>query len=319
MNRVAQLQCMLLDMMDMLDKDTPRDETLSWERLHMASSARIAWLLALERGADPELCAATAAVHDFGRIVSGLQENHAEAGYVPVQGFLQYTGLFTEDEIAVIALAVRNHSSKTEVGTDIEEIVKDADVIDCYQYGLPFDRPEKKARYEAWMAGQGKSPTGSYEIAELTSANRGSVDRHIRDEWGGPMIVTLGNLYDSSKLPGYAAVRDNEVVGAVLYRPNNGDCEIAVLYSLIDDQGIGTSLMNRAVEAACELGTRRVWLVTTNDNTRAIRYYQKYGFSLKAVHIGALNVTRELKKGLPERGIDDIPLLHEFEFELYLR
>ncbi len=42
MNRVAQLQCMLLDMIDMLDKDAPRDETLSWERLHMASSARIA-------------------------------------------------------------------------------------------------------------------------------------------------------------------------------------------------------------------------------------------------------------------------------------
>lgn len=152
MNRVAQLQCMLLDMMDMLDKDAPWDETLSWERLHMASSARIAWLLALERGADPELCAAAAAVHDFGRIVTGLQENHAEAGYEPVQGFLRYSGLFTEDEIAVISEAVKNHSRKTEAGALIEEIVKDADVIDCYQYGLPFDRPEKKERYEAWLA-----------------------------------------------------------------------------------------------------------------------------------------------------------------------
>lgn len=154
MNRVAQLQCMLLDMIDMLDKDTPRDETLSWERLHMASSARIAWLLALERGTDPELSAAAAAVHDFGRIVTGLQEKHAEAGYIPVQGFLQYSGLFNKDEIAVIADAVKNHSRKTEIGTAIEEIVKDADVIDCYQYGLPFDRPEKQERYEAWITGR---------------------------------------------------------------------------------------------------------------------------------------------------------------------
>jgi uncharacterized protein len=121
----------------------------------MASSARIAWILALERGADPELCAAAAAVHDFGRIVTGSQENHAEAGYIPVQGFLKYSGLFTEDEITVIADAVKNHSSKTVVGTDTEEIVKDADVIDCYQYGLPFDRPEKEARYKAWLAGRG--------------------------------------------------------------------------------------------------------------------------------------------------------------------
>ena len=47
-------------------------------------------------------------------------------------------------------LAVKNHSSKTVLGTPIEEIVKDADVIDCYQYGLPFDRPEKRSRYERW-------------------------------------------------------------------------------------------------------------------------------------------------------------------------
>lgn len=32
-------------------------------------------------------------------------------------------------------------------------------------------------------------------------------------------------------------------------------------------------------------------------NTHAIRYYQKYGFSLKAVHIGALEVYQKTKKG----------------------
>lgn len=156
MNRVMQLQSALLKMIDMLDKDAQRDETLEWERMHMASSARLAWLLALERGVDPELCAAAAAVHDFGRIVTGCQEDHAEAGFIPVQGFLQYIELFTEEEIALIASAVKNHSRKTEVGSPIEEIVKDADVIDCYQYGLPFDRPEKKSRYEVWLAGRNK-------------------------------------------------------------------------------------------------------------------------------------------------------------------
>lgn len=318
MNRVAQLQCTLLDMMDMLDKDAPRDETLSWERLHMASSARIAWLLALERGTDPELCSAAAAVHDFGRIVTGLQENHAEAGYEPVQGFLRYSGLFNEDEIAAIATAVKNHSRKAETGSPLEEIVKDADVIDCYQYGLPFDRPEKETRYRAWLTGRIKSQACVYEIVGLTSENRNNVDRHIRDEWAGPSIVSLGNLYDSSKLPGFAAIRGREAVGAVLYRLSGDECEIAVIYSLLEGQGVATALMNRAVETARDLGCRRVWLVTTNDNTHAIRFYQMYGFSLKTVHIGALDVTRSLKPGLPERGIDDIPIAHEFEFELLI-
>jgi uncharacterized protein len=152
MNRVYKLQTKLLKLIRSQDKSRKRDEPLKWEILHSASCARLAFVLAVERGADLELCAAAAAVHDFGRIVTGSQKNHAEAGYLPVQDFLRGAELFTDDEIAVIALAVKNHSAKTVVGTAIEEIVKDADVIDCFQYGMPFDRPEKKERYDAWLA-----------------------------------------------------------------------------------------------------------------------------------------------------------------------
>ena len=130
MNRLYQLEQKLDAVICAQEgKFSERDETLDWERLHMASSARIAWILALKRGADPELSACAACVHDFGRILTGKQAGHAE-----------------ED----IACAVKNHSRKTEAGTTIEEIVKDADVIDCYQYGMPFDRPEKEVRYLKW-------------------------------------------------------------------------------------------------------------------------------------------------------------------------
>ena len=132
-----------------------RDETLEWESIHMASSARCAWMLAMERGVDPELAACAAAVHDVGRILTGKQKGHAEAGYEPVKVFLRETEKFTEEEIEMIATAVKNHSLKTETGTPIEEIVKDADVIDCYQLGLPFDRPEKEQRYNQWRERHG--------------------------------------------------------------------------------------------------------------------------------------------------------------------
>lgn len=158
MNRLLQLQVNLLQVINEQEGNPiKRDETLDWERLHMASSARCAWLLALERGADPELAACAAAVHDYGRILTGRQKGHAEAGYEPVKVFLKKTELFTEGEIEIIAGAVKNHSLKTETGTMIEEIVKDADVIDCYQYGCPFDRPEKKVRYEEWEKQHGIS------------------------------------------------------------------------------------------------------------------------------------------------------------------
>lgn len=129
-----------------------RDETLDWERMHMASSARLAYLMAQERGVDPDLAACAAAIHDIGRVLTGRQAGHAEAGEEPARAFLRETGLFSAQEIELLAAAVRNHSKKSEVGHPIEEIVKDSDVVDCYQYGLPFAREEQRARYQAWLA-----------------------------------------------------------------------------------------------------------------------------------------------------------------------
>lgn len=149
----------------------------------------------------------------------------------------------------------------------------------------------------------------------LDDKNRNSVDQYIRDEWGGPMIVTLGNIYDARTLPGYIAVENDHIVGAVLYRLAGRECEVAALYSLTENHGIGTALLKKVIVHAGECGCRRVWLVTTNDNTHAIRFYQKFGLSLKAVHINSFEIIRKLKPGLPDCGIDGIPLAHEFEFE----
>ena len=156
------------------------------------------------------------------------------------------------------------------------------------------------------------------DIIKLNETYRPAVDKYIKDEWGGPKLVSLGNMYDSSTLPGFIVVEEEKILGVILYKIDGDECEVAVLYSLAQGRGIGTNLLNEAVKKAKGCGCKRLWLVTTNDNTQAIRFYQKYGFSLKAVHIGSFEVVRQLKKGEPETGIDGIPIEHEFEFELML-
>ena len=129
------------------------------------------------------------------------------------------------------------------------------------------------------------------------------------------MIVTKGHVWDTSVLPGFVAVDDdNGFCGAVTYRISDGEC----LNSLRENQGIGTSPINAVVNSARNNRCRRVWLITTNDNTHAIRFYQRFCFSLKEVHINALEKSRKLKPSIPLTGMDDIPLLHEFEFEIKL-
>jgi uncharacterized protein len=162
MKRLLRLQSQLLKEIDRYEKLVPeRDKFIDWERVHMASCARLGYLFAEVRGVDPELASCACAVHDYGRIVTGKQKGHAEAGYLPVREFLKDTSLFSDEEIETIAVAVKNHSKKAEIGSPIEEIVKDADVIDFYQYGFGFEREEQKHRYEKMLDGEGKLRFGT--------------------------------------------------------------------------------------------------------------------------------------------------------------
>lgn len=152
MKKILRLQSALLKEIDKYEKLIPeRDHFIDWERVHISSCAKIGYMLAEERGVDPILAACACACHDYGRIITGKQSGHAEAGYQPVQEFLRKTELFSDDEISQIAVAVKNHSKKAEVGTPLEEIVKDADVLDFYQYGYDVARKEQQDRLETLL------------------------------------------------------------------------------------------------------------------------------------------------------------------------
>lgn len=149
MKKLLRLQSALLKEIDKYEKIvTERDHFIDWERVHIVSCAKIGYMMAEERGVDPIIAAAACACHDYGRIITGKQQGHAEAGYEPVQDFLKKTNLFNDNEIKTIAIAVKNHSKKSEIGSPVEEIVKDADVLDFYQYGYDVARKEQQDRLE---------------------------------------------------------------------------------------------------------------------------------------------------------------------------
>jgi uncharacterized protein len=147
MNRILTTQIRLLNKIASYEnQEIERDYPLDWERIHMVSCAKIGQILAIKRHVNPELAAIACALHDFGRIVTGKQADHAVAGYQPLKVFLDDSSDFTAAEIEALAYAAKNHSNKQEVGTPLEEVVKDADVLDCYQYGQPLERQEQRER-----------------------------------------------------------------------------------------------------------------------------------------------------------------------------
>ena len=159
------------------------------------------------------------------------------------------------------------------------------------------------------------------KLEKLDQKFRAQINTYITEEWGDP-IISRGNIIHTETLPGFIVADGDKLAGFILYQIIGGACEIVVLNSYIENSGGGTSLINSVIAEAKSATCSRVWLITTNDNIHAIRYYQRRGFSLKAVHINAFDVTRALKYNpLPEGllGNDDIPIKHEFEFEILLK
>lgn len=152
-------------------------------------------------------------------------------------------------------------------------------------------------------------------IRETGEGDRDTISRMIAERWGSQIIVTRGNIHDVSRLPGFICEIGGKLAGLITYSITNSECEITSLDSFFENTGVGSGLLESVIRAARAVGCRRVWLVTTNDNTRAIRFYQRRDFSLVAAHIGAVERWRKLKPEIPLTGIDGIPILHELEFE----
>jgi len=154
-----------------------------------------------------------------------------------------------------------------------------------------------------------------YDIEQISDINRHIVINQIAESWAGPFVVSRGVLHDTRLLPGFVAEENDEILGYILYNIAGNDCEIVVLESLHEKRGIGGALVKAVIEIAENAGCIRVWLITTNDNSHAMRFYQRIGFSIRALHVNAIEESRKLKTQIPIAGFDGIPILHELEFE----
>ncbi|HET6453154.1 MAG TPA: GNAT family N-acetyltransferase [Armatimonadota bacterium] len=156
------------------------------------------------------------------------------------------------------------------------------------------------------------------EIIEFTEKHRPWARELLTENWASPRIVTRGKVHQADELPGLMAVKDEEPVGLLTYAIENGQCEIVSLNSLAEGRGIGTALVHEVCSIARSHGCSRVWLITTNDNTKALRFYQRLGMVIAAVYPNAIAESRKLKPEIPEVGIDGIPIRDEIELELAL-
>jgi ribosomal protein S18 acetylase RimI-like enzyme len=158
-------------------------------------------------------------------------------------------------------------------------------------------------------------PESDARVRAYRESDRAWAEVFMDDEFGGRLQARRGELIDVLALPGFVAERGGRRVGLVTYRVEGRACELAIIAAAERHQGVGTALLDALVEAVH--GCERIWLVTTNDNLDALRFYQRRGFRLAEVRPGAVDRARaELKPQISVVGAYGIPLRDELELEL---
>jgi GNAT superfamily N-acetyltransferase len=150
-------------------------------------------------------------------------------------------------------------------------------------------------------------PAGSAYIAEK-----------VPKLWGLP-VVSVHREYAPADLEGLVYYDEWEhPQGLITWHIEGDEAEIVTVDAYEQGRHIGGRLVDGAEAALRDRGVRQVTIVTTNDNTRAYAFYVRRGYRLAAVHVDAMDRVRAAKPGVPELGLDNIPLCDMLELQKQL-
>lgn len=161
--------------------------------------------------------------------------------------------------------------------------------------------------------------SGTTSVRAATAQDGPAIASLLAGSWGTTTLLAHGVSYGAALLPALVAEREGEIAGLLTYTVDAADgLEIVTLDAIERRSGTGTALLAGAVEFARSVGAPRVWLVTTNDNLDALRFYQRRGLRIVGVSPGAVDESRLRKPSIPLVGDHGIQIHDELTLELRL-
>ena len=123
--------------------------------------------------------------------------------------------------------------------------------------------------YEAYFEQDESSDLANYV---LESFNQAQIEAELNNTDSTFFIAEL-----NGKAVGYAKLRENSTVDCL---KNENSIELHRIYILerAKGKGVGGRLLNRCFEAAQAKGYETIWLGLWEQNSAALRFYEKLGF-----------------------------------------
>jgi len=156
---------------------------------------------------------------------------------------------------------------------------------------------------------------GGLAVREATLADRPTIDAFLHAH-NADVVARRGELVDAREHRALIALDGDRLAGVVTFIPGDGSCEALTVHAAESGGGAGTAMLDALAELAVVEGWRRIWLITTNDNLDALRFYQRRGFRLAELRPGAVDRSRQEKPQIPRTGDYGIPLHDEIDLAL---
>jgi GNAT superfamily N-acetyltransferase len=156
-------------------------------------------------------------------------------------------------------------------------------------------------------------------IIRSKEPNDSTMLKEIMDkDWGGEPLVVRGEKYYPTILDGLIILGGDKMCGFLSYEIRDHVCEIIAFEIYAQSKGIGTLALNKLKEIAQSKNCNKLYLMTTNDNVDALRFYQKRGFHICGIHLDSVKISRKIKPSIPDIGDHGIPLRDEIDLEMLI-
>lgn len=120
---------------------------------HLYGVSLAATMIAKKRGLDPEIASMAAMLHDLHAYKTGSYDDHAHLGANLAREILGELKITNETETEMICSAIYHHDDKLVSDGPMDEVLKDADVIDhCLKDSSKAVKEKEQARYDKLCA-----------------------------------------------------------------------------------------------------------------------------------------------------------------------
>lgn len=155
-----------------------------------------------------------------------------------------------------------------------------------------------------------------FEIRPMS--DRRALEELLRLRWSDGTVSVRGKLIGAGDVEAFGAYENGRLQGVATWIVEEGTLYLATLNNVTDRRGVSSALLDAMIALGREKGFPVLRALISNDNVKALRFYQMCGFRIVAVHIGVVDMMSRLKPAIPETGIDGIPMRDEIELEMVL-